>query len=73
MLGVVNVLSLQTRERFDVADAKIDRVESRLEKKIDDVEQRLTSKLDDTNARVRTIEENMAEMKDLLVRALGKR
>jgi hypothetical protein len=34
---------------------------------------RVEPKPDDTNTRVRSIEENVAEVKDLLVRALGGR
>jgi len=33
---------------------------------------RLGDRLDDTNARVRSIEENVAEVKDLLIRALDR-
>lgn len=40
----------------------------RLESKVD----RLDVKTDDTNARVRSLEEGVAEIKDLLVQALGK-
>ncbi|WP_082876465.1 hypothetical protein [Nocardia pseudobrasiliensis] len=72
-MQAINTLSVQTRERFDVMDTRINRVRTRLDDKIDGVEQRLTVKLDDTNARVRSIEENVAEMKDLLIRALDKR
>ncbi|MBV9314798.1 MAG: hypothetical protein JO100_13970 [Pseudonocardia sp.] len=62
VLATINALSQQTRHRLDVLDEKID-----------GVEQRLTMKIDDTNMRVRSIEENLAEVKDLLVRALDNR
>ncbi|QIS20514.1 hypothetical protein [Nocardia terpenica] len=73
VLSTMNALSQQTRERLDVLDSKIDGVEERLTARIDGVEERLTGKLNDTNARVRSIEENVAEMKDLLLQALDKR
>ncbi len=34
--------------------------------------ERLETKSDDTNARVRSLEENVGEIKDLLIRALDK-
>jgi len=57
----VNVLGVNQHEQ----DARRERVESRLE--------RMDTKLDGMNSRVRSVEENLAEFKDLLVRALGGR
>ena len=72
VLAAVNALSGQTRERLDQLDAKIDGVEERLGARIDGAEERLGARIDDTNARVRSIEENVAEVKDLLIRALDR-
>lgn len=62
VLTTINALSQQTRERLDVLDHKIDDNTRRLD--------RVETGLQDTNARVRSIEETVAEVKDLLVRAL---
>ncbi|MBF6327999.1 hypothetical protein [Nocardia transvalensis] len=69
VLAAVNALSEQTRERFDVLDAKMDRFEERLGGRLNGFEVRI----DDTNSRLRSLEENVAEMKDLLIRALDQR
>ncbi|CAM2979003.1 hypothetical protein [Skermania piniformis] len=61
VLTAVNMLSVQTAERFEQVDRKIDAVE-----------QRLGAKVDDTNARVRSIEEHLAEMKDLIVQGFER-
>ncbi|MFF0490549.1 hypothetical protein ACWDSJ_21390 [Nocardia sp. NPDC003482] len=58
IVRAVNSLGQQTRERFDAVEARFER---------------LGRKLDETDARVRSIEESVAELKDLLVRALGNR
>jgi chromosome segregation ATPase len=68
VLAAVNVLGENQREhavRMDRVESRLDRVESRLD--------RVVTKLDDTNSRVRSMEENLAEVKDLLVRALDAR
>lgn len=67
-LAAVNALGRNHREhseRLGDVGSRLGEVESRLG--------RVESKLDDTNARVRSIEENVAEVKDLLVRSLGNR
>jgi hypothetical protein len=69
VLVAVNALSQQTRERLERHDLRFDE----LEYAADQVAQRLTARLDDTNARVRSIEENVAEIKDLLIRVLDRR
>ena len=61
VLSAVNALSGQTREGLDQLGASID-----------GAEERLGARIDDTNARVRSIEENVAEVKDLLIRALDR-
>ncbi|MBB5916333.1 BMFP domain-containing protein YqiC [Nocardia transvalensis] len=73
VLSMVNVLGQQTRERIAVLDATIDGAEGRLTARIDGAEERLAGKLGETDARVRAIEENMAEIKDLLIAALDRR
>jgi hypothetical protein len=65
VLATVNVLSQQTRERLDGIDGKIDAVADRLDGKIE-------AGFAETNERVRSIEESVAEIKDLLIRALDK-
>jgi chromosome segregation ATPase len=68
VLAAVNALGENQREhavRMDRVESRLDRVESRLD--------RVVTKLDDTNSRVRSMEENLAEVKDLLVRALDAR
>ncbi|TSE01851.1 hypothetical protein FOS14_00160 [Skermania sp. ID1734] len=69
VLASINVLSQQTRERFDIMDQRTDNMSNRLDGRVDS----LGSKLDETNARVRSIEESVAEVKDLLIRALDKK
>jgi predicted nucleic acid-binding Zn-ribbon protein len=67
VLSAVNALGANQREFSERAGA----VETRLTA----VETRLTAvatKLDDTNTRVRSIEDNMAELKDLVIRALER-
>ncbi|KIA62093.1 hypothetical protein [Nocardia vulneris] len=59
VLAAVNALSQQTRERLDVVDEKINHTSGRAD-----------AKLEDTNVRVRSIEETVAEVRDLLVRVL---
>lgn len=73
VLSMVNVLGQQSRERLAALDAKIDGVEQRLTARLDDVEERLAGKLGETTARVRSLEENVAEIKDLLLRVLDRR
>ncbi|RDI55558.1 hypothetical protein [Nocardia mexicana] len=73
VLSMVNVLGQQTRERIAVLDKTIDGVEQRLTAHIDGIEERLAGKIGETNARVRSIEENVAEIKDLLLQALDRR
>jgi chromosome segregation ATPase len=74
VLAAINALGENQREhalRLDRLDGRMGRVEDRL----DGVEVRLDrveTKLDDTNSRVRSIEENLAEFKDLLVQALDR-
>jgi chromosome segregation ATPase len=58
VLAAVNLLGENQREHA----ARLERVESQLE--------RMETKLDGMNSRVRSIEENLAEFKGLLVRAL---
>ncbi|CAM3694232.1 hypothetical protein SMNI109538_07635 [Smaragdicoccus niigatensis] len=64
ILAAVNVLSVQTRERFDASNARVAGLDARVD--------RLEAKVDDTNARVRSLEEGVGEIKDLLVRALDR-
>lgn len=45
-------------------ETRLDRVETRLD--------RVETKLDDTNIRVRSLEEGVGEIKELLVRALER-
>jgi hypothetical protein len=62
VLAAMNALGENQREhrvRMDRIESRLDRVESWLG--------RVESKLDDTNSRVRSIEENLAEVKDLLL------
>ncbi|WP_024805206.1 hypothetical protein [Nocardia sp. BMG51109] len=73
VLSMVNVLGQQTRERLAVLDSQIDGVEQRLAARVDGAEERLAGKMGETNARVRSIEENVAEIKDLLIQALDQR
>jgi hypothetical protein len=68
VLTTVNVLGQQTRERDDATAVKIERSEERLAGRID----RVADRQDEINARVRSIEENVAELKDLLIRALDQ-
>jgi hypothetical protein len=68
LLAAINALNLETRERLDNVVARLDAVDA----KFDVVAARLGAKIDDTNARVRSIEESIAEVKDLLVEALGR-
>ncbi len=68
VLAAVNGLGENQREhpeRLGQVENRLSRVEGRLG--------RVDSKLDDTNVRVRSIEENIVEVKDLLVRALDSR
>lgn len=65
VLAAVNALGANQREiAATVRDhtARLDRVEGKVDL--------LTTKSDDTNARVRSLEEGQAEIKDLLIRAL---
>jgi uncharacterized coiled-coil protein SlyX len=67
VLAAVNALGPNQRDQAE----RLGRVETRL----DNVELRLTgveSKLDDTNTRVRSLEETTGEIKELLIRALGR-
>ncbi|WP_280269820.1 hypothetical protein [Nocardia wallacei] len=73
VLSMVNVLGQQTRERLAVLDTTIDGVEQRLASHIEGLEERLAGRIGETNARVRSIEENVAEIKDLLLQALDRR
>ncbi|GAB2711771.1 hypothetical protein [Nocardia thraciensis] len=73
VLSMVNVLGQQTRERLAVLDTTIDAVEQRLSAHLDGIEERLAGKLGETTARVRSLEENVAEIKDLLIQALDHR
>ena len=62
VLAAVNALGENQREhsvRMGRIESLLDQVKSWLE--------RAESKLDDTNSRVRSIEENLAEVKDLLL------
>ncbi|MEU4313313.1 hypothetical protein [Nocardia sp. NPDC024068] len=64
-LVTVNALGQQTRERLDHLHEKVDRVDSNV--------RQVATKVDDTNARVRSLEESQAEIKDLLIRALDRK
>jgi ABC-type transporter Mla subunit MlaD len=68
VLAAVNALGENQREH----SMRLDRVENRLDK-VESWLDQLESKLDDTNSGVRSIEENLAEVKDLLMRALAAR
>ncbi|MCH9668709.1 MAG: hypothetical protein K0U76_00755 [Actinomycetia bacterium] len=60
VLAAVNALGANQRDhagRLDQVETKVDQI---------------ASKSDDTNARVRSLEEGQAEIKDLLVRALDR-
>ena len=65
VLAAINVLGENQRahsERTEAVETRLGSVENRLGS--------VESKLDDTGTRVRTIEDNLAEVKDLLIRAL---
>ena len=67
VLAAVNALGANQREiAMTVRDhtARLDRVETKVDQ--------LAAKSDDTNARVRSLEEGQAEIKDLLIQALDK-
>lgn len=72
VMTAVNALSVQTGERFAVVnDQLLDLRTDVRDLKTGQAE--LKNGLADTNARVRSIEEGMSEMKDLLVEALGSK
>ncbi|CCK61911.1 hypothetical protein [Mycobacterium canetti] len=67
VLAAVNALGANQREIATTVrehTGRLDRVETKVDQ--------LAAKSDDTNARVRSLEEGQAEIKDLLVRALDK-
>ncbi len=67
VLAAVNALGANQREQGEQlggVESRLGRVETRLD--------RVENKLDDTNARVRSLEDNTAEIKDLLIRALER-
>lgn len=67
VLAAVNALGANQREMADTLRGHATRLVG--------IEGRLTvldSKMDDTNARVRSLEETTAEIKDLLIRALDR-
>lgn len=67
VLAAVNAIGANQRDqalRITRVEDRLDRVEDRLDKA--DVTAA------DTNARVRSLEDNMAEMKDLLIRTLDR-
>lgn len=68
VLTAVNVLGQQTRERLDLMDSRIDGVENRLGSRID----RLGSEVGGLGSRMRSLEEGVSEVKDLLIRALDR-
>ncbi|CAM3846092.1 hypothetical protein [Smaragdicoccus niigatensis] len=68
VLAAVNVLGLQTRERFDLHDRRFDQVDRRF----DQVERRIDDIREGLGARLRSVEEGQAEIKDLLIRALER-
>lgn len=66
VLAVVNALSVSTGERLQAVDQRLSGVERRL----DGVEQRLTSvegKLDSHTGRFNSIDEHLAEIRDLII------
>jgi chromosome segregation ATPase len=67
VLVVISTLGQGQRaqsERTEAAEARLNAVETRLGS--------VEAKLDDTGGRVRSIENNLAEVKDLLIRALDR-
>jgi septal ring factor EnvC (AmiA/AmiB activator) len=67
VLAAINALGENQRvhsDRVEAVEARLGSVETRLGS--------VESKLDDTGTRVRAIEDNLAEVKVLLVRALGR-
>lgn len=68
VLAAVNALGANQRDHAD----RLNRVESKVNQVANTVDQ-LVSRSDDTNARVRSLEEGQAEIKDLLVRALDRK
>ncbi|WP_301122509.1 hypothetical protein [Mycolicibacterium fortuitum] len=61
VLAAINALGTNQRDHAD----RLSRVETKVDQ--------LATKSDDTNARVRSLEEGQAEIKDLLLRALADR
>lgn len=68
VLAAVNALGTNQREHAE----RLNRVETKVDQLSTTVDQ-LAAKSDDTNARVRSLEEGQAEIKDLLVRALDRK
>ncbi|CAM3798365.1 hypothetical protein [Smaragdicoccus niigatensis] len=65
VMSAVNVLSQQTRERFDA-------LENALKLDIDEVRREADARWQETKVRFRSIDNNFAELKDLLVRVLNR-
>lgn len=65
---VINALGEQTATRFDQLDQRVDQLQN--EMRTGFAEQ--GAQLRDTNTRMRSIEDNLAEVKDLLIRALDR-
>ncbi|MCX4091664.1 hemolysin XhlA family protein [Nocardia sp. alder85J] len=57
LMTAINILGAQTRERLDRQELRLERIEQ---------------KVQETDARSRSVEENLAEIRDMLLRALER-